>query len=93
MRNLSNNSGFIGNRTEVDTSTLPRIGGFRRDAKIWKFRIEEWFFRAGVTSSEEQFNYIVIASEDDILRDFIEKFERVAFRIYAFRVVAFKNLI
>jgi len=38
-----------------------------------KFRIEEWFSRVGVTSSEEQFSYIVIASEDDILRAFIEK--------------------
>ena len=37
----SSSSGMM----EVDTKTLPRIGGVHKDAEIWKFRITDWFRR------------------------------------------------
>ncbi|KAG4092129.1 hypothetical protein H8356DRAFT_1294700 [Neocallimastix lanati (nom. inval.)] len=36
-------SNFTGNR--VDTGTLPRIGRSRRNAEIWRFKINDWFRR------------------------------------------------
>ena len=59
------NSNFTDNR--VDTGTLPRIGGFHRDAEIWKFRMNDWFRREGVITIENKFSYIITAAEDDII--------------------------
>ena len=64
-------SNFTGNR--VDTGTLPRIDGSRRDAEIWKFKINDWFMREGITTDENEFSYIITAVEDDIVRVFMEK--------------------
>ena len=49
---------------DVDTRTLPRIGG----AEIWKFRITDWFRRERIFSDEGKFSYIIAACEDDIVR-------------------------
>ena len=65
------NNNFTGHRT--DTGTLPRIGGSSRDAEIWKFKINNWFIREGITTDEDKFNYIIAASEDDIVRIFMRK--------------------
>jgi len=65
------NSNFTGNR--VDTSTLPRIGGSSRDAEIWKFRINNWFRREGITTDIKKFSYIIAAAEDDIVRVLMKK--------------------
>ena len=65
----SSSSGMM----EVDTKTLPRIGGVHKDAEIWKFRITDWFRREGITSSETKFSYIIAAAEDDIVRVLREK--------------------
>ncbi|KAG4105885.1 hypothetical protein H8356DRAFT_1418063 [Neocallimastix lanati (nom. inval.)] len=51
----------------VDTRTLPRIGGLHRDAEIWKFRMNDWFRREGVVTIENKFSYIITAAEDDII--------------------------
>ncbi|KAG4104989.1 hypothetical protein H8356DRAFT_925946, partial [Neocallimastix lanati (nom. inval.)] len=51
----------------VDTRTLPRIGGLHRDAEIWKFRMNDWFRREGVITIENKFSYIITAAEDDII--------------------------
>ena len=51
----------------VDTRTLPRIGGLHRDAEIWKFRMNDWFRREGVITIENKFSYIITAVEDDII--------------------------
>ena len=65
------NSNFTGNR--VDTGTLPKIGGSRRDAEIWKSSINNWFRREGITTDEKKFSYIIAAAEDDIVREFMRK--------------------
>ena len=65
----SSSSGMM----EVDTKTLPRIGGVHKDEEIWKFRITDWFKREGITSSETKFSYIIAAAEDDIVRVLREK--------------------
>jgi len=49
---------------DVDTRTLPRIGG----AEIWKFRITDWFRRERIFSDEGKFSYIIAACKDDIVR-------------------------
>ncbi len=54
--------------SDIDTKTLPRIGGTRRDAEIWKFRIESWFKREGVTTDDNKFSYIISSAEDDVVR-------------------------
>jgi hypothetical protein len=59
--------------SDVDTKTLPRIGGSRRDAELWKFRINDWFKREGITTDENKFSYIIAAAEDDIVRVLKEK--------------------
>ena len=65
------NSNFTDNR--VDTGTLPRIGGSRRDAEIWKFKINDLFKREDITTDENKYSYIITAVEDDIVRVFMEK--------------------
>jgi len=50
--NSSINSSINNTMSGVDTKTLLRIGGPRRDAKIWQFRIEQWFKREGITNDE-----------------------------------------
>ncbi|ORX63499.1 hypothetical protein BCR32DRAFT_287720 [Anaeromyces robustus] len=57
---------------EVDTKTFPRIDGSHKDGEIWKFRINDWFNRDGITTRESKFSYI-IAADDDIIRVLIEK--------------------
>ena len=52
---------------DVDTRTLPRIDGLHKDAKIWKFRMNDWFRREGVVSKENKFSYIITAADDDII--------------------------
>ena len=69
------NSNFNCNR--VDTGTLPRIGGSRRDAEIWKFKINDWFKREGITTDENKFSYIITAVEDNIVRILMEKEKEV----------------
>jgi hypothetical protein len=64
------NSNFTGNR--VDTGTPPRIGGSRRDAEIWNFKINDWFKREGITTDENKYSYIITAIEDDIVRVLME---------------------
>ena len=59
--------------SDVDTKTLPRIAGSRRDAELWKFRINDWFKREGITTDENKFSYIIAAVEDDIVRVLKEK--------------------
>jgi len=59
------NNNFTGNR--VDTGTLPRIGGSCKKAEIWKFKINNWFNREGITTDENKFSYIITAAEDDII--------------------------
>jgi len=49
-------SNFTGNR--VDTGTLPRIGRSRRNAEIWRFKINDWFRREGITINENKYSYI-----------------------------------
>jgi len=53
---------------DVDTKTLPSIGGLRRDAEIWQFRIEQWFKRERITNDEDKFSYIISSAEDDLVR-------------------------
>jgi len=53
---------------DVDTRTLPRIGGVHKDAEIWKFRITDWFRRERIITDEGKFSYIIAACEDDIVR-------------------------
>ena len=65
------NNNFTGNL--VDTGTIPRIGGSHKDAEIWKFKINDWFKREGITTDENEFSYIITAVEDDIVRVFMEK--------------------
>jgi len=60
-------------KVNVDTSTLPRIGGSSRDAEIWKFRINNWFRREGITTDIKKFSYIIAAAEDDIVRVLMKK--------------------
>jgi len=48
-------------KVNVDTRTLPRIGGLHRDAEIWKFRMNDWFRREGVVTIENKFSYIITA--------------------------------
>ena len=69
------NSNSTGNR--VDTGTLPRIGGSRRDAETWKFKIIDWFKREGITTDENKFSYIITAVEDNIVRILMEKEKEV----------------
>jgi len=69
------NNNFNCNR--VDTGTLPRIGGSRRDAEIWKFKINDWFKREGITTDENKFSYIITAVEDNIVRILMEKEKEV----------------
>ena len=69
------NSNSTGNR--VDTGTLPRIGGSRRDAETWKFKIIDWFKREGITTDENKYSYIITAVEDDIVRVLMEKEKEV----------------
>jgi len=67
----SNSSSFRSIRStmsDIDTKTLPRIGGPRRDAEIWQFRIEQWFKREGITNDEDKFSYIISSAEDDLVR-------------------------
>jgi len=66
--NSSENTSNISTMTDVDTKTLPRIGGSRRDAEIWKFRIESWFNREGITTNDNKFSYIISSAEDDVVR-------------------------
>jgi len=54
--------------TDVDTKTLPRIGGSRKDADVWKYRIERWFKREGIVTDDDKFGYIISAAEDDLVR-------------------------
>ena len=60
-------------KSDVDAKTHPRIGGSRRDAELWKFRINDWFKREGITTDENKFSYIIAAAEDDIVRVLKEK--------------------
>ena len=53
---------------DVDTRTLPRIGGVHKDAEIWKFHITDWFRRERIFSDEGKFSYIIAVCEDDIVR-------------------------
>ena len=69
------NNNFTGNR--VDTGTLPRIGGSRRDTETWKFKIIDWFKREGITTNENKYSYIITAVEDDIVRILMEKEKEV----------------
>jgi len=69
------NSNSTGNR--VDTGTLPRIGGSSRDAEIWKFRINNWFRREGITTDIKKFSYIIADAENDIVRVIMEKVREV----------------
>jgi len=66
MSTSCGNSRFSG--SDVNTKTLTRIGGSRRDAEIWKFRIRNWFQREGVTSDKDEFSYIISSAEDDIVK-------------------------
>jgi len=68
-----NISGFTGKRTEVDTRTLLRNGGSSRDTEIWKFRINNWFRREGITANIKKFSYIIAPVEDDIVRVLLKK--------------------
>ena len=61
LRSISSGKG------NVDTRTLPRIGGLQRDAEIWKFRMNDQFWIEGVLSKENKFSYIITASKDDII--------------------------
>jgi len=65
------NSNFTGNL--VDTGTLPRIGGSCKAAEIWKFKINNWFNREGITTDENKFSYIIAAAEDYIVRVLMKK--------------------
>jgi len=65
------NNNFTGNR--VDTGTLPRIGGSCKNAEIWKFKINNWFNREGITTNENKFSYIITAAEDDIITSLREE--------------------
>ena len=69
------NNIFTGNR--VDTGTLLRIGGSRRDTETWKFKIIDWFKREGITTNENKYSYIITAVEDDIVRILMEKEKEV----------------
>ncbi|KAG4084253.1 hypothetical protein H8356DRAFT_1283449 [Neocallimastix lanati (nom. inval.)] len=69
------NNNFTGNR--VDTGTLLRIGGSRRDTETWKFKIIDWFKREGITTNENKYSYIITAVEDDIVRILMEKEKEV----------------
>ena len=48
-------------KSNVDTRTLPRIGGLHGDAEIQKFRMNDWFRREGVVTIENKFSYIITA--------------------------------
>jgi len=79
MTKISSSSGsgrFIDTILNVDTWTLPRIDGSRRDAEICKFRIDGWFKKEDIISDENKFNYIIDAAEDEIVRDLKEKKDR-----------------
>jgi len=65
------NNNFTGNL--VDTGTIPRIGGSHKDAEIWKFKINDWFKREGITTDENKYSYIIAAIEDDIVRVLTKK--------------------
>ncbi|KAG4105105.1 hypothetical protein H8356DRAFT_926036, partial [Neocallimastix lanati (nom. inval.)] len=69
------NNNFTGHR--VDTGSLPRITGSRRDAEIWKFKINDWFKREGITTDENKFSYTITAVEDNIVRILMEKEKEV----------------
>jgi len=62
---------------EVDTRTLPRIGGSCRNAEIWKFKINDWFKREGITTDENKYSYIIVAVENVIIRVLMEKEKEV----------------
>ncbi|KAG4081865.1 hypothetical protein H8356DRAFT_914263, partial [Neocallimastix lanati (nom. inval.)] len=49
----------------------------RRDAEIWKFKINDWFKREGITTDENKFSYIITAVEDNIVRILMEKEKEV----------------
>jgi len=53
---------------DVDTRTLPRIGGVHKDAEIWKFRITDWFRRERIVTDAGKFSYTIASCEDDIVR-------------------------
>jgi len=63
-----NSSNNFGKMSDADTKTLPRIGGTRKDADIWKYRIERWFKREGITTDDDKFSYIISSAEDDLVR-------------------------
>ena len=69
------NSNFTGHR--VDTGSLPRITGSNRNAEIWKFKINDWFKKEGITTDEDKFSYIIMAAEDDIVKVIMEKVREV----------------
>ncbi|KAG4102836.1 hypothetical protein H8356DRAFT_1271562 [Neocallimastix lanati (nom. inval.)] len=56
-----------------NTGTLPRIGGSCKAAEIWKFKINNWFNREGITTDENKFSYIIAAAEDYIVRVLMKK--------------------
>jgi len=69
------NSNFTGHR--VDTGSLPRITGSNRNAEIWKFKINDWFKKVGITTDEDKYSYIIMAAEDNIVKVIMEKVREV----------------
>ncbi|KAG4105530.1 hypothetical protein H8356DRAFT_924392, partial [Neocallimastix lanati (nom. inval.)] len=69
------NNNFTGHR--VDIGSLPRFTGSNRNAEIWKFKINDWFKKEGITTDEDKFSYIIMAAEDDIVKVIMEKVREV----------------
>jgi len=56
MSSGCSSSGFICTASNIDTKILPRIGGSRRNAEIWKLRINNWSKKEGIITDEDKFS-------------------------------------